>query len=107
MIISVLVRRLQEGLEYPDFRAAWMPDKGFGVPTRVVSGVSLDNPREIVTVGFSEIDPAEVPDFLARVGPQEQLRAERIREVTVPGGSRGFYLQVADDDLSDGPPASG
>lgn len=104
MIVSVLVRRLKEGKDYSDFRAAWLPDKGFGIPTRVVSAVSLEDPRDVVTIGFSDLDPADVEDFLARVGPQEQLRHDRIKQVIEPGGTRGFYLQVADDDLTDQPP---
>lgn len=106
MIVSVLKRRLREGKDYSDFRAAWLPDKGFGVPTRVISAVSMDDPRDIVTIGFSDLDPADVEAFVERVGPQEKLRADRLKEVVEPGGTRGFYLQVADDDLTDVPPTS-
>ena len=105
MIISVLTRRLREGNDYSDFRAAWLPDEGFGVPTRVVSAVSMDDPQEIVTIGFTDLDPRDAEAFLARIGPQEQLRSDRIAEVVEPGGGRGLYLQVADDDLTDGPPS--
>src|SRR5262249_60221929 len=59
MIISILTRRLKEGKTYEDFRAAWKPDKGFGVNTRVVSCQSLDDPREIVTIGFSDLSPEQ------------------------------------------------
>jgi hypothetical protein len=104
VIVSVLTRRLREGKDYSDFRAAWLPDKGFGVPTRVVSAISMEDPREVVTIGFSDLDPADVESFLERVGPQEARRRERLDEVLEPGGSRGFYLQVADDDLTDEPP---
>ena len=106
MIVSVLMRRLREGKDYADFRAAWLPEKGFGVPTRVVSAVSMEDPRNIVTIGFSELEPADVEAFVERVGPQEKVRAERLREVVEPGGTRGFYLQVADDDLTDDPPGA-
>lgn len=106
MIVSVLQRRLREGKDYDDFRAAWLPEKGFGVPTRVVSAVSMEDPRDIVTIGFSDLDPADVEVFVERVGPQEKLRADRLREVVEPGGTRGFYMQVADDDLTDVPPTS-
>jgi hypothetical protein len=105
MIISVLSRRLRKGKDYEDFRAAWLPDEGFGVPTRVVSAVSLEDPREIITIGFTDLDPADVEDFLARVGPQEKLRHDRIAEVVEPGGTNLVYLQVADDDLTGAPPA--
>lgn len=106
MIVSVLIRRLREGRDYADFRAAWLPDQGFGVPTRVISAVGLEDPREVVTIGFSDLDPADVDAFLERVGPQERLRNERLEAVIEPGGTRGVYLQVADDDLTDQPPTA-
>jgi len=105
VIISVLTRRLKEGKDYSDFRAAWLPDKGFGVPTRVVSAVSLEDPREVVTIGFTDLDPADAEAFLARIGPQEKLRHERLEEVLEPGGTNAVYIQVADDDLTNEPPA--
>ena len=100
MIISVLTRRLREGKTYADFRAAWLPDKGFGVPTRVVSAQRADDPREIVTIGFTDLDPEQAEAFLAGVSGQEQTRHDRIDDVVEPGGTRAFYVQVADDDLS-------
>ena len=61
MIVSILVRRLREGKTYEDFREAWLPEKGFGWPTRVVTAQRMDDPREVVTIGFSDIraEPAE------------------------------------------------
>ena len=41
MIISVLTRRLREGKTLEDFQAAWHRESGFGVPTRVVTGLAL------------------------------------------------------------------
>lgn len=104
MIISVLKRRLKEGKDYSDFRAAWLPDKGFGVPTRVVSMVGVEDPREVVTIGFTEIELDEVEAFLERIGPQEKLRHDRLEQVLEPGGTNEVYIQVADDDLTDEPP---
>lgn len=104
MIVSVLKRRLREGKTYEDFREAWLPDKGFGVNTRVISAVSMEDPRDIVTIGFAELDPGDVEAFVERVGPQEKERHDRLKAVVEPGGDRGFYLQVADDDLTDAPP---
>jgi hypothetical protein len=106
VIVSILVRRLREGKTYEDFRKAWLPDKGFGVPTRVVSAIRTDDPREIVTVGFTDISEDEASAFLDRVGPQEQVRHDRIEEVIEPGGTRAFYVLVADDDLTSDPPSS-
>ena len=104
MIVSVLVRRLREGKTYADFRAAWKPDKGFGIPTRVVTGQGVDDPREIVTIGFSELDAEDISAFLERVAPQERARHERIEQVVEPDMTRAFYVQVADDDLTHDPP---
>jgi hypothetical protein len=104
MIVSVLIRRLREGKTYADFRAAWKPDKGFGIPTRVITAQGVDDPREIVTIGFSELEPEDIAAFLERVGPQERDRHERLEQVVEPDMTRGFYVQVADDDLTHGPP---
>jgi hypothetical protein len=37
IVISVLTRRLREGKSYEDFREAWLPEQGFGFPTRVAT----------------------------------------------------------------------
>jgi hypothetical protein len=100
MIISVLTRRLREGRTLEDFRAAWERQGGFGVPTRVVTGQGLDDPREIVTIGFSDLEVSEIEAFLAQTAPEEARRRDRIAEVIEPEMTRAFYLQVADDDLS-------
>ena len=100
IVISVLARRLQEGKSYEDFREAWLPDQGFGFPTRVVSAIRADDEREVITIGFSEIEEAEAQAQLARVAPQEQRRHDRIDAVVEPGMTRHFYVQVADDDFS-------
>ena len=100
MIISVLTRRLREGKTLEDFRAAWHREGGFGVPTRVVTGEGLDDPREIVTIGFTDIELDEIDAFLERTAPEEARRHDRIAEVIEPEMTRAFYVQVADDDLS-------
>lgn len=101
MIISVLVRRLKEGKTYEDFREAWLPETPFGVPTRVVSAQNLEDPRDIVTIGFSDMPVEEAQAFLKRVGPQEEVRHDKIDEVIEGDVTRYFYLQVGDDDFTD------
>lgn len=123
MIVSILVRRLREGKTYEDFREAWLPEKGFGWPTRVVTAQRMDDPREIVTIGFSEVDREEAEALLQQVGvehsgeqrdkaaeeseehldevAEEQLaRRARISDVIEPEMTRAFYVQVGDDDLT-------
>jgi hypothetical protein len=124
VIVSILVRRLREGKTYDDFREAWLPEKGFGWPTRVVTAQRMDDPREIVTIGFSDITPEQGEALLAQVGLEasgaerseaagepddehlgevadEQLRRRsRIDDVIEPEMTRTFYVQLAEDDLT-------
>ena len=100
MLCSVLVRRLKPGKTYEDFRKAWKPDTGFGVPTRVVNARSLDDPSEIVSIGFVDAPAADLPDLLKRVAESEAHRHERIAHVIETTTHRGMYEILDDDDLS-------
>ena len=104
IVISVLTRRLREGKTYEDFREAWLPDQGFGVPTRVVTGQALDDDREIVNIGFVELEDGDLEGQLKRIAPQEQRRHDRIDEIIEPEMTRRFYVQIANDDFTDAPP---
>ncbi len=99
MIITVLVRRLREGKTYDAFRAAWEPQSGLGVPTRVVTGQRVDDEREIVTIGLIDVDPADAEALLTRVQPEQDRRHERIDEVIEPEMTRAFYVGLGDDDI--------
>jgi hypothetical protein len=101
IVISVLTRRLREGKTYEDFREAWLPDQGFGFPTRVVSAQRADDDREVITIGFSELDEAEVEAQLQRIGSQEKRRHDKIDAVVEPEMTRRFYVQVAEDDFTE------
>jgi hypothetical protein len=101
IVIAVLVRRLREGKTYEDFREAWLPEQGFGFPTKVVSAQRVDDDREIITIGFSELDEQEAEAQLRQIGPQEQRRHDRIDAVVEPAMTRRFYVQVAEDDFTD------
>jgi hypothetical protein len=103
IVISVLTRRLRGGKTYEDFREAWLPEQGFGFPTRVVSAQRVDDEREIITIGFSELDEAEAEVQLQRIGPQEQRRHDRIDAVIEPEMTRHFYVQLAEDDFTSAP----
>ena len=100
MIISILMRRLREGKTLEDFREAWQREGGFGVPTRVITGQGLEDSRDVVTIGFTDIELDEIEAFLERTAPEEARRHERIAEVIEPEMTRAFYVQVADDDLT-------
>ncbi len=100
IVIALHKRRLREGKTYEDFREAWLPEQGFGFPTRVVSAQRVDDDREIITIGFSELSEEEAEAQLQRIAPQEQRRHDRIDAVVEPGMTRHFYVQVAEDDLT-------
>ena len=106
IVVAVLTRRLREGKSYEDFREAWLPEQGFGFPTRVVSAQAVDDDREIITIGFSQLDQADAEAQLQRIGPQEQRRHDKIDEVVEPGMTRRFYVQLAEDDFTDAPARS-
>jgi hypothetical protein len=103
IVISVLTRRLREGKTYEDFREAWLPEQGFGFPTRMVSAQSVDDEREIVTIGFSELTEEEAQAQARRIAPQEQVRHDRIDAVMEPDMTRRFYVQIAEDDFTNAP----
>ncbi len=104
IVIAVLVRRLREGKTYEDFHKAWLPEQGFDFPTRVVSALNVQDEREVITIGFSEMEESEAEAQLQRIGPQEQRRHEKIDEVIEPEMTRKFYVQVADDDFTEALP---
>jgi hypothetical protein len=103
MIVSVFRRRLKEGRTFDDFKRAWEADTGFGVPTRVFSAVSLGDPREVLSVGFVDMDTADLETGIAEVAGQEQVRHERIDEVIESTELRTMYELVGEHDFSETP----
>jgi hypothetical protein len=103
MVGVVFVRRLREGKSYNDFRDAWYPEAGFGVPSRVLSGPGLFDEREVVTVGFVDADANELEALGARVAAQEAKRHDRIAEVVERTEVRTFFLVNDDSDFTGRP----
>lgn len=58
MIVSVFVRRLKQGRTFEQFVDEWEADRGFGVPTRVFNAQSLDDPRDVMSIGFVDVSVA-------------------------------------------------
>jgi len=99
----VFVRRLREGRTYADFVDAWYPDTGFGVPARILSGPGVADAREVVTVGFVDVDPADLEHLGARVLEAEQARHDRIEAVIESTELRTFFVVEGDHDFSGAP----
>ena len=110
MLCSMLVRRLKEDMTYDDFHRAWCPDQGFGVPARVRNARRVDDPRELVSVGFVDLPVEELATGLERVAAAERRRHERIAKVIESTVVTGIYEVLDDYDFSATPrswPGSG
>jgi hypothetical protein len=93
-------RRLRDGVSFEDFIDAWKADKGFGVPARVFNAVALDDPREILSVGFVDIDAATLETAVASVAEQQVVRHSRIEEVIESIVSRAYFDLRTEHDFT-------
>lgn len=114
MIVSVIVRRLREGRTIEDFRDAWYPERGFGVPSRVMNAISLDDPREILSIGFLDVHAEDLDELAADIAAAEAKRHYRIEHVIESTMVRSIYEIVDDQDFTAqphpfgaGPPGAG
>ena len=103
MIVSVFVRRLKEGRTFEEFLAEWEADRGFGVPTRVFNAPSIDDPRDVITIGFVDISVEELEAGLASVAAQESIRHERIDTVIECTTLRRMFELRAEHDFTSAP----
>ena len=101
MLCAVLVRRLKEGVSYEQFKEAWSPEQGFGRDVRVLNALNVDDPREIVSIGFVPgATKAELPALLDQIAASEARRHEHIDPVIEGFVFRGIFEVIDDVDLS-------
>jgi hypothetical protein len=101
MFIPVLVRRLKPGKTYDDFVDAWYPDKGFGFPGRgPILARNIEDDREILAIGFIDLERDELPATMQRIAAQEAVRHDRIAEVVESTALRGIYEIEDEFDFS-------
>jgi hypothetical protein len=103
MLVSVFVRRLRGGVTYEDFRRAWYPRDGFGVPTRVLNAVRIDDEHEILSVGFVDVGDDDLEGLMERVAAPEATRHQEIEGVVASTELRAVYRLVDDQDFTDRP----
>ena len=89
MLGIVLARKLREGKNYEDFRAAWFPEVGYGTSARVLAGASILDQREIVTVGFVDANAEDLADLEERLAAAEIDRHDRIGDLPHARQGRG------------------
>lgn len=103
MIVSVFVRRLKEDATFEQFISEWEADKGFGVPARVINSVSLEDPRDILTIGFVAVSVDELMDGLKSVARQEAVRHDRIETVIESTTLKCMYDVKTEHDFTNDP----
>ena len=100
MIVSVFVRRLKEGSTFEDFVPEWEADKGFGVPTRVFNAQSLNDARDIISIGFVSVAAEKLTDWQSSAPAPEAVRHERIDTVIESTTLRCIYEVRTEHDFS-------
>ena len=100
VILAVFLRRLKPGYSYADFEEAWRAEEGFGVPARVISASSLADPRDVLTVGFVQIEPDQLAASSEAVADQEAKRHSKIDDVIESTELRAFYAFEGEFDFS-------
>ena len=103
MIVTVFVRRLKEGATFADFVTEWEADEGFGVPTRVFNAQNVEDPREVISIGFVGVSADELQAWLAHPAPAEADRHDRIDTVIETTSLRNMYSVRTEHDFSQVP----
>ena len=100
MIVSVFVRRLKQGRTFADFTVEWEADAGFGVPTRVFNAISLEDPRDVISIGFVAVTPEEVRQWLSAGSEAEVVRHDRIDSVIASTSLKCMYEVQTEHDFT-------
>jgi hypothetical protein len=100
MIVSVFVRRLKDGYTFEDFINEWEADQGFGVPTRVFNAQSLDDPRDVISIGFVAVTVDQLQHGLAASADSEAVRHDRISTVIQSTKLHCMYEIKTEHDFS-------
>jgi len=103
MIVSVFRRRLRAGVSFDDFISAWEADKGFGVAARVFNAVSMEDPQEILSIGFVDVDASAFRSALESVVEQEAVRHSRIEAVIESTTLRAWFDLKTEHDFTGDP----
>ena len=97
--VSIITRRLKEGKTYEDFRKAWYHTVGFGTSSKLYTALNVNDPREIIVMGFIESEMEEFMDGL-EIDVEERLE-NPLDDVIEPEIGRKFGMVISEDDFSD------
>ena len=73
------------------------------MPSRVLNAVRVDDPREILSIGFLDVAPDDLGDLAADIAAAEAKRHYRIEGVIESTELRAIYEIVDDEDFTDKP----
>jgi hypothetical protein len=103
MIVSVFVRRLKEGATFEQFEAEWAADEGYGIPTRVFNAQSLQDPRDVLSIGFVTATAAEFAQWLAEEPSHDAERHDRVGTVIESTTLQAIYDLRSEHDFTTQP----
>ena len=98
--VSIITRRLQENKTYDDFRRAWYHSVGFGTETKLFTLINVLDAREIIVIGFVDIQPGQDPAEILQIDVKERLD-HPLGDVIEPNVGRTLGILVSEDDFSD------
>jgi hypothetical protein len=101
LAVSIITRRLKEGKTYEDFRKAWYHTVGFGTASKLYTLINAFNQREIVVIGFVEMNLDQDPLSTLRIDVRERLD-NPLDDIIEPEIGREFGILVSEDDFSAG-----
>ncbi|MCZ3365176.1 MULTISPECIES: hypothetical protein [Methanobacterium] len=97
--VSIITRRLKEGKTYEDFRKAWYHTVGFGTSSKLYTALNVNDPREIVVMGFVE---SKMEEFMEGLEIDVKERLENpLNDIIEPEIGRKFGMIISEDDFSD------
>jgi hypothetical protein len=98
MAVAILRRRLRPGKTYDDFRKAWYHQSGFGTPNRMLTALSVADPREVIVIALTEASPENAARLIE--ADAAERGASPLDDVIEPAIDRTFGILVAEDDFS-------
>ena len=97
VFVAIVTRRLREGKSYEDFRRAWHHNVGFGVRNRMLTALNAVDPREVIVIGLTDVDPERAAELVA-IDAAEREHSP-LDEVVEPEIGRTFGVLIAEDDF--------
>lgn len=96
--VAMVTRTLKPGKTYEDYRKAWFHTVGFGTKNIIQTIVNVANPREIISIGYTDVSEEELKKVLdIDVTVRLANPLDDIIESTIV---RHFGVMVASDDFS-------